>query len=180
MYAHLRHATPRHGPPPHAARHAHASRHATPRATPRHATPRHATPRHATRGHNKPTRPRHATPRPPRCFRNNFACVRRVLCTPRVRRVLCTPRVSRSRAAREPLESRSRAAREPLRSRRLPRRAKPSQGAAAKRRSDRAATLCLVAARRVLRRAACSRARVLTTAAPFVCYPTHPQREHTT
>ena len=69
-----------------------------------------ATPRHATRGHNKPTRPRHATPRPPRCFRNNFACVRRVLCTPRVRRVLCTPRVSRSRAAREPLESRSRAA----------------------------------------------------------------------
>ena len=146
-------------------------------ATPRHATPRHATPRVVITNQHVHATPRHATPR---CFRNNFACVRRVLCTPRVRRVLCTPRVSRSRAAREPLESRSRAAREPLRSRRLPRRAKPSQGAAAKRRSDRAATLCLVAARRVLRRAACSRARVLTTAAPFVCYPTHPQREHTT
>ena len=83
-----------------------------------------------------------------------------------------------SRAAREPLETPSRASREPLRSRRLPRRAKPSPGAAATRRSDRAATLCLIAARRVLRRAACSRARVLTVAAPFVCFPSPAERTY--
>ena len=154
----------------------------------RHATPRHATPRHATPRVVITNQHVHATPRPPRCFRNNFACVRRVLCTPRVRRVLCTPRVK----AREPLESRSRAARDTLEnlSRAAPESSATSpcqaqsrcrcQAAKRKRRSDRAATLCLVAARRVLRRAACSRARVLTTAAPFVCYPTHPQREHTT
>ena len=83
-----------------------------------------------------------------------------------------------SRAAREPLASPSGASREPLRSRRLPRRAKPSPGAAATRRSDRAATLCLIAARRVLRRAACSRARVLTVAAPFVCFPSPAERTY--